>query len=158
MISALSCILHRVVTPSNRRNAYAPEAPAIYCPRCDKPITRDHRCLSRRHFFGLLGAAAALSAQVVKPFPGALANRRLASLRPGDLLSVGYDGGSRPGWASVDLTDQAGHLTHLHLTGLADNTPLFIAPRDYILTGVRIVTGDGLVSKFATLSITRGPR
>ncbi len=32
----------------------------IYCPRCDKPIAPDHRCLSRRHFFGLLTGAAAV--------------------------------------------------------------------------------------------------
>ena len=31
----------------------------LYCPRCDKRLTPDHRCLTRRFFFGMLGAAAA---------------------------------------------------------------------------------------------------
>lgn len=30
----------------------------LYCPRCDKRMEPDHRCLSRRHFFGMLGGAA----------------------------------------------------------------------------------------------------
>lgn len=29
----------------------------LYCPRCDKRIEPDHRCLSRRWFLGMLGAA-----------------------------------------------------------------------------------------------------
>ncbi len=34
----------------------------IYCPHCDRRLTPDHRCVSRRMFFGLLGLGAAAAA------------------------------------------------------------------------------------------------
>lgn len=42
----------------------------IHCPRCDKPLAPGHRCLNRRHFFGMLaGAAAAILAPKLAPVP-----------------------------------------------------------------------------------------
>lgn len=42
---------------------------ALYCPRCDKRIEPDHRCLSRRFFLGMLGAAGAAAVLPKPPSP-----------------------------------------------------------------------------------------
>lgn len=64
----------------------------IYCPRCDKPIAPGHRCLNRRHFFGMLaGAAAAILAP------------SLAIAKPATLLGmpIVYSAAVPPGTAFV---------------------------------------------------------
>lgn len=50
----------------------------VICPRCERPLSHGHRCLSRRHFFfGLAGSAALAAAgwpfsQRVRLRPGAI--------------------------------------------------------------------------------------
>lgn len=34
----------------------------LICPRCERPLSPDHRCLSRRHFFFGLAGSVALAA------------------------------------------------------------------------------------------------
>lgn len=71
-MTSFSHILRRVKTSFNRQNAY------VYCPRCDKPITPGHRCLGRRHFFGMLaGAAAVVAAPGPRVLPADVINAQL---------------------------------------------------------------------------------
>jgi hypothetical protein len=62
----------------------------LYCPRCDKRLTPDHKCLSRRFFLGMLGTAMGVVAA-----PSAV-------LFP--VVDCGIDDGTAYQICSVDLT------------------------------------------------------
>lgn len=118
----------------------------IYCPRCDKRITPDHRCLSRRHFFGMLAGAAAL---LVAPKPAlpsydinATAGTRL-TLRAGDRLSVSINGmPATPSFWTLSVVPSAGGEEVTYCGEYAQCTgPLFLAAKEYIVTDARVVTG-----------------
>lgn len=135
----------------------------IYCPRCDKPITPDHRCLSRRHFFGMLAGAAAAAAAL-----GSAGLSPGLRLRRGDVLSVTSVLAAqieavrsqleRAFYATVDLVDNSGQRSSIHCIASNAPTPVFIAPRDYTITGARAVSGTAYVGPSVTLQIRRSPK
>ena len=56
----------------------------ILCPRCERAMEADHECrkgVSRRHFFGMLGGAAAAVALPRPPGTGGLFNPRVNVFR-----------------------------------------------------------------------------
>ncbi len=77
MKRSLSQLLLQVAHDFHRKISDTGSPSRIFCPRCDKPITPDHRCLSRRHFFGMLAGAAAVAAVAPEPL-----------LRIGDTLTI----------------------------------------------------------------------
>ncbi len=118
----------------------------IYCPRCDKRITPDHRCLSRRHFFGMLGAAAALFAAK----PALLAYDLKASLpdpyvlRMGDRLILNFNGlPCSPSPWTVGLVSrynaQRGTCTKTDVYGGGEGA--FVADGAYTIIGARATVG-----------------
>lgn len=143
----------------------------IYCPRCDKPITPDHRCLSRRHFFGSVAGllACALSGKAIAA-PATMALVPSSILRAGDAISISVTTTLelqlekvRPAlerlFHCVTLREQGGRETTYVTTGPSQvGDVLFVAPRDYTITGVRTVSSTGYVNSNATITIQRGAR
>lgn len=133
MIRSLSRILSQAAAPFNKQISYAT---TLYCPRCDKPIAPGHRCLSRRHFFGMLGAAAAtilVPPAVSLPVP-------LTHLQAGDHLSLSMDHGSLI-W-SISLMDSTGAARTLTGPVQPNAEPMFIAPSSCVITSVSVLSGS----------------
>lgn len=120
----------------------------IYYPRCDKRITPDHRCLSRRHFFGILaGAAALLVAPKVVPANCLTAGdfRKARNiLRAGDSLSVTFTGHTavaRPGF-HVSIVPCANPTTMKRIES-GRTGAFFIADQDYLIERITYSTAYG---------------
>ncbi len=97
----------------------------IYCPRCDKRLTPDHRCaaLTRRHFFGLIAGAAAVAAM---PKVAAYADPMV--LRRGDTLSFKWAGYPFPNMAVLIESIPGFSGTYVRLAAHGSH---FVADRPY---------------------------
>lgn len=82
----------------------------LYCPRCDRRLTPDHRCLSRRVFLGMLGigGAAVAIGQPGRPEPRAShfdPQDDEWTLHPGDRLGIRFTGTPARPFGHVILED-----------------------------------------------------
>lgn len=111
----------------------------IYCPRCDKPIAPDHRCLSRRHFFGLFAGAAAAVA-LAGPAVEALTKGAGLTMKTGDLLSLSMDHGGLI-W-SICLKDSTGAVKTITGPVQPNAEPVFIAPSSCVITSASVLVGS----------------
>jgi len=110
----------------------------LYCPRCDKRLTPDHRCVSRRIFLGMLG----LGGSAVALAPTAPADTNL--IMPGDLFAVNVTGGGGFTYASVTVEMEDGELRIVEadvdpcITG---DKPFFISPGPCTIVSARVLSG-----------------
>lgn len=112
--------------------------------------------INRRHFFGMLAAAVtailapkAIAAPVRVGLPAPI-------LRVGDQLSI--SGVDTLMFYSMDLCDQTGRITHVTGPLQVGGGPVFIAPHEYTVIGLRTVSSRGYVGDRAIITIERGRR
>ena len=138
--------------------AHHGRAGVMYCPRCDRWLTPDHRCVSRRIFLGMLGFGAALG--VMTDAEAIAANdafnmgiykfrgRSLPIVLPDDVLSVDLAG-------SADYTESTiavvsldplggGPRKHFNVTDamMRSGEKFYVAPVAMQIVGFKMVSAD----------------